>query len=155
MVCSRGDNHSTGFPLSQFSPNCLLDLTKALLIRNRLSSRGESLTTHRNQMKLFNAIAAAVVLGGSLIAATPAEAQRAPNGWVQAACADDGDCLYVRYISRNGSIVKFQSKLSGISDIDLRTENCRAWQVNSHVNNRMKDVFPGTLLDAGLEAVCS
>ena len=39
-------------------------------------SRGESLTTHIFQMKLFNAIAAAAVIGGSLIAiATPASAQ--------------------------------------------------------------------------------
>ena len=35
--------------------------------------RSESLTTHTNQMKLFNVIAAAVVIGTSLIAATPAE----------------------------------------------------------------------------------
>ena len=37
-------------------------------------SRGESLTTHTYQMKLFNAIAAAVVIGTSLIAANPGEA---------------------------------------------------------------------------------
>ena len=39
--------------------------------------RGESLTTHTNQMKLFNAIAAAAVIGTSLFAANPAEASRA------------------------------------------------------------------------------
>ena len=39
-------------------------------------SWGESLTLHISQMKLFNAIAAAAVLGGSLIAsATPSSAQ--------------------------------------------------------------------------------
>ena len=38
-------------------------------------SRGESLTTHRNQMKLFKAIAAAVVIGGSLLIPNPAKAQ--------------------------------------------------------------------------------
>ena len=34
--------------------------------------RGESLTTHMNQMKLFNAIAAAAVIGASFVAASPA-----------------------------------------------------------------------------------
>merc|ERR1712070_198353 len=36
--------------------------------------RGESLTHHMTQMKLFNTIAAAVVIGASLIAANPGEA---------------------------------------------------------------------------------
>ena len=39
-----------------------------------VSSRRESLTHRINQMKLFNAIAAAVVIGASLIAANPGEA---------------------------------------------------------------------------------
>ena len=43
----------------------------SLLIRNRLSSRGESPTTHRNQMKLFTAIATAAVFGASFIAVAP------------------------------------------------------------------------------------
>ena len=37
-------------------------------------SQGESLTLHTGQMKLFNAIAAAAVIGTSLITAGPAEA---------------------------------------------------------------------------------
>ena len=41
--------------------------------------RGESLTTHRNQMKLFETIAAAAVIGGSLIAASPANAHTYTN----------------------------------------------------------------------------
>ena len=38
-------------------------------------SRGESLTQHTNQRKLFNAIAAAAVIGTSLITANPAQAR--------------------------------------------------------------------------------
>ena len=37
-------------------------------------SRGESLTHHTNPMKLFNAIAATVVIGGALINPVPAKA---------------------------------------------------------------------------------
>ena len=33
-------------------------------------------------MKLFNAIAAAAVIGASFTAPNPVEAQRAPNGWI-------------------------------------------------------------------------
>ena len=43
----------------------------SLLIRNRLSSRGESPTTHRNQMRLFTAIATDAVCGASFIAVAP------------------------------------------------------------------------------------
>ena len=39
-------------------------------------SRGESLTTHRNQTKLFKAVAAAVVVSASLIPIQPAEAKK-------------------------------------------------------------------------------
>ena len=38
-------------------------------------SRGESLTHRINQMKPFNAIAAAAVMGGSMFAIKPAHAQ--------------------------------------------------------------------------------
>ena len=48
-------------------------------------SRGESLTHRTNQMKLLNAIAAAAVIGTSLIAASPVEAR---NGWFFAATGD-------------------------------------------------------------------
>ena len=43
-----------------------------------VSSRGESLTLHISQMKLFNAIAAAAVLGTSLATISPAQAS---NQW--------------------------------------------------------------------------
>ena len=41
-------------------------------------SRGESLTLHKNLMKLFNAIAAAAVIGASSIVAAPMNALSAP-----------------------------------------------------------------------------
>ena len=54
---------------------------KAITAMVRLSE-GMTLTIHTTQMKLFNAIAAAVVLGGSLIAtAIPASAQYYGNGY--------------------------------------------------------------------------
>ena len=46
-------------------------------------SRGESHTHHTNQMKLFNAIAAAAaVIGTTFVAATPSEA-RCGDGFIQ------------------------------------------------------------------------
>ena len=50
-------------------------------------SRGESLTTHTNQMKLFNAIATAAVIGISATAVRPANASAYMNvitgEWIQ------------------------------------------------------------------------
>ena len=56
-------------------------------------------------MKLLNAIAAAAVIGTSLIAATPAEAQRAPNGWIQGGCFKEGGCIYLKTVSRSHPFV--------------------------------------------------
>ena len=44
------------------------------MIPEMVCSGGECLTLHISQMNLFNAIAAAVVIGASLIAANPGEA---------------------------------------------------------------------------------
>ena len=52
-------------------------------------------------MKLFSAIAAAAVIGGSFIAASPAEAG---NGWIHAGTSVKGDTLYVRPLSRSGNL---------------------------------------------------
>ena len=47
-----------------------------------MCSRGESPTTHPNQMKLFNAIAATAVIGASFVGTSPAEA-RSATCWFQ------------------------------------------------------------------------
>ena len=57
-----------------------------------MCSRGESLTDHINQMKLFKAIAAAAAIGVAFTTISPAKSyERAPNGWVHIATATDGD----------------------------------------------------------------
>ena len=101
-------------------------------------------------MKLFNAIAAAAVIGASFITATPAEAR---NGWREAACDYENDCLYMRKTSKTGNIVKFETKLTG-SDVYDRTGNCYTWQVNQVGSSNMKDVMPGTLIESALEMAC-
>ena len=101
-------------------------------------------------MKLFNAITAAAVIGTSLIATTPAEAR---NGWLEAACNYDNECLYVRRKSRTGSIAKFQTQMNG-NGIRERTGNCYTWQVSSVGNGNMIDVMPETLIEAALEIAC-
>ena len=114
-------------------------------------SRGESLTHRITQMKLFNAIAtAAALISASLIASTPVEASR--NGWLEAGCDIDDECLYVRRKSKTGSIAKFQTKLTR-GAVRERTGNCYTWQVNDY-NKNMKDVMPDTLIDAALKIAC-
>ena len=63
-------------------------------------SRGESLTLQIEQMKLFNAIAAAAVIGGSFLIPVPAEAR---NGWIVVGQSVANDTLYMKVDSRNGA----------------------------------------------------
>ena len=68
-------------------------------------SRGESLTVHIDQMKLFNTIAAAAVIGASFIAPNPAEAR---NGWIKGGCDYDNNCS-VKILERsNYPIVNYK-----------------------------------------------
>ena len=91
-------------------------------------------------MKLFKTIAAAAVIGTSLVTINPAEAR---NGWLEAVCNYDNECLYIRRKSRTGSIAKFQTQMTGSATRE-RTGNCHTWQVNSIMDRNMTDVMPDT-----------
>ena len=101
-------------------------------------------------MKLFNAIAAAAVVGASFITAVPAEAG---NGWIHAATSVKGDSIYVRPLSRNGNLVTYEETLSG--DKSRFVANCPAWQYKSLNGTRWQDVMPNSIGAAAHRTVCS
>ena len=117
-----------------------------------MCSRGESLTHHTNQMKLFNAIAAAALLGAPFLTAAPAEAG---NGWIHAGTAVDGDAIYVRPLSRNGNFVTYEETMSGSSGKYKYIANCPAWQYKSLNGTRWQDVMPNSIGAAAHRTVCS
>ena len=107
-----------------------------------VSLRGESLTTHRNPMKLFNAITAAAVISAASVSAIPAFGQTAPNGWRQGGCfSSKSGCLYVKVVSTDYPFVtaeiKDTSPLSANDreynkywrdKINQRQIDCRGWK---------------------------
>ena len=74
--------------------------------------RGESLTHHTNQMKLFNAIVVAAVIGTSFIAANPAEASQLVDldRNLDVAVNDDDPSLYYK---KDGKVVRYPSEKNG------------------------------------------
>ena len=113
--------------------------------------RGESLTHHTNQMKLFNAIAAAAVIGTSLITATPAEAR---NGWIYAAQGSENS-HYIKKLGYQGPFVKFQWKATGKGGWDyIHLADCNGWKERDINYTSWKEALPGTVADSVLEAVC-
>ena len=114
--------------------------------------RGESLTTHRNQMKLFAAIATAAVIGASLIATTPAEAQ-SRNGWIYAGSMD-GETNYIKPLGRRGNIALMASKWSG-DPIAVWEYNCSAWEKRLQGGTRgWSPIYPGSVADTNARRVC-
>ena len=103
-------------------------------------SRGESLTHRKHQMKLFNAIAAAAVIGTSFIAANAVEAR---NGWLFAGrTTRDGTCFYVKPISKNGRYVTFLEKSSSSASTFEKVADCSAWRYRWSDENKWIDTMP-------------
>ena len=115
-------------------------------------SRGESLTTRRNQMKLFSAIAAAAAASASFVAASPASAG---NGWIHAATSVKGNSIYVRPLSRNGHFVTYEEETSSSSHRSKWIANCPAWQYKSLNGTQWRDVMPESIGAAAHQRVCS
>ena len=112
--------------------------------------RGERLTTHRNQMNLFNAITAAAA-SASFIAASPASAG---NGWLHAATSVKGNSIYVRLLSRSGHFVTYEEETSSSSYRSKWIANCPAWQCKSLNGTQWPDVMPGSIGAASHQTVC-
>ncbi len=105
-------------------------------------------------MKLFSSIAAAVVIGGSFIAVTPAEAR---NGWMKDGCTTDGRCNYSKVISSNWPYIRY--KLNGSSgNMFTKEADCQQWRTR-YVNpdgskTSWDDVMPGSLGEGTIKNVC-
>ena len=123
--------------------------------------RGESLTTHMNQMKLFKTFAAtAAVITCCIGNPLPAEAASPWNFFGRAA----GLRQYGKLTDRSASTVKW-TRMSitdnGKTSYDYWLGNCRTWTVDVQVSKNAAfvaptaDVPPGTTLDAMMTRYCS
>ena len=88
-------------------------------------------------MKLFNAIAAATVIGTSIMAATPAEAR---NGWIYVG-SSDGAAHYVKPLGRSGVKVSYISNWSDMNPYQI-TVNCKTWYQISDVAKAWRPIMP-------------
>ena len=105
---------------------------------------------HQTQMKLFNAIAAAAVLGASFIAPNPAEAR---NGWVYMGTMD-GESNYIKPLGRSGSIASILSKWSGSEPIRV-DYNCSSWQKRvGGSGQRWTPIYPGSTANTNAKLLC-
>ena len=104
-------------------------------------------------MKLFNAIAAAAVIGTSFIATSPADAR---NGWIKAGCNYDNQCNYVKVLDRNKyPIVKYKYNSKYLV---TKEAHCHDW-ASRYVNDDgsrdpWEDVMPESMGEAAVKVVC-
>ena len=114
-------------------------------------SRGKSLTLHISQMKLFNVIAAAAVIGTSFIAPNPAEAR---NGWVYMG-EQDGASNYIKPVGRNGSIASVLSKWSDQPRATRVDYNCSSWQKRvGGSGQNWTPIYPGSVAEGNANRFC-
>ena len=104
-------------------------------------------------MKLFNAIAAAAVIGASFIAPNPAEAR---NGWIKGGCTYDNDCNYVKILERsNYPIVKYKYNSKNMWTKEAHCLNWATRYVNDDGSrDPWRDVMPESIGEAALKVVC-
>ena len=99
-------------------------------------------------------LALSVAITASVVTAicnftNPAEAR---TGWVEAGCGD-GVCGYVKVLSTSDyPIVKFKSN-SNKRPILTREAHCFKWAIRVP-HGPWREIMPGTLGEAQLEAVC-
>ena len=102
-------------------------------------------------MKLLNAIAAAAVFGASFITINPVKA----NGWIYSGENTKGSALWVRSRGCSGTICNFQAKVSDIDGVDNLKADCVGRKWKRVGENNWNDLYPQSLLDAGVNKVCS
>ena len=104
-----------------------------------------------NQMKLFKAIAAAAVIGASLISATPAEAR---NGWVLIAESTKGRLLHEKldsYAQNRYANVRVANNGGSYP----KTIDCVRWNVTFESDGTgWSPILPGTVGEASAEYWC-
>ena len=106
-------------------------------------------------MKLFSAIAAAAVIGGSFLIPVPAEAR---NGWMRGGCNNAGKCNYQKVLSKNWPYVTYKNNTP--SGMWTEVADCQQWRyTETHLNGRsvnekLRDVMPESIGEASLKNVC-
>ena len=104
-------------------------------------------------MKLSAFVAIAAVIGGSFLIPGPAEAR---NGWLKAACANNGTCYYIKPIQRNYPLVTFKSNTphgSFNEEADCQQHRIRYVNQNGTKDN-WKDAMPGSIGEGVIEMAC-
>ena len=103
-------------------------------------------------MKLFNAIAAAAVIGASFITANPAEAR---NGWISAATSrESGTTYYVKPLGNSGRYRWFLGKASHVSVTFNEVADCHLWRTRMENSSQWHDAMPGSVGEAQIKIVC-
>ena len=101
-------------------------------------------------MKLFNAIAAAAVLGSSLITAAPAEA----SGWIHVETQRDGSIIKVKPLSNSGRYRKYMYYVSTAEVTPTkRLVDCKARQTQNYKGYWI-DIAVGTLGERIYRIIC-
>ena len=115
-------------------------------------SRGESLTTHMNQMKLFNAIAAtAAVIGTSLITANSSYAK---NGWIYVSTDHMNVSSYVKPQQFSGRYREYMYHASNITQPLKMLADCQGWRVQGAVGQVWRDIMPSSTGDTIFKIIC-
>ena len=98
-------------------------------------------------MKLFNAIAAAVI-GGSFITANPAKA----NGWIYVGETSEGNPHYIKRINKSGSVITVRNRESGYDDWNTLTDcSTNMYKVK---NGNWRDIMPQSVAEFTRRKFC-
>ena len=108
-------------------------------------------------MKLFNAIAAAAVIGTSLVTASPAEAR---NGWVYIGENTKGVRMWIKPASSGGYKGYFYNSTGKSGSPSYCQVNCNNWSERYRYSDGSgylgwEDVMPNSMGDKILRYVCS
>ena len=115
----------------------------------------ESHTTHQElNVKLFNAIAAAAVVGSIFRYVSCSCRGRQWLGFMQQH-QSRATLIYVRPLSRNGNLVTYEETLSGEKSRFVANQSCMAVQEPEWNLKRWRDVMPNSIGAAAHRTVCS
>ena len=119
-------------------------------------SEGMTLTIRIFQMKLFNAIAAAAVIGAAFSTISPVQSyERAPNGWVHIATATDGEMKHEKLESyaQNRYVNVLVADTGGSYP---KTIDCVKWmRTFDNDGGGWKPILPGTVGNASARYWCN
>ena len=102
-------------------------------------------------MKLFNAIAAAAVIGASFIAAHPAEAR---NGWVYVTTDHRNVTTYIKPLQFSGQYRKYVYQATNMPGTLTYVADCQGWRVRVANKSEWRDILPRSVGNTELNIVC-